>query len=159
MHKMSRVITTVQNCLGEFKMYIYTVYIYDWFLQWPNNGLRYCRLDCNSLIDKFFVLSSVFGANVLPVFSFLGKAKPSCSQCVNVSFLNVFNFCWVSMLLTMTLADPMRMDHTTLQSINTSMRNAWFCSALRGCICLCLYLSLLCWDYSNKYHTALPYCK
>lgn len=33
-----------------------------------------------------------------------------------------------------TLTNPVRMDHTTLQSINTSMRNAWFCSAPRGCI-------------------------
>lgn len=36
--------------------------------------------------------------------------------------------------LVMTLADEMRMDHTTLWRINTSMRNAWFCSALSGCI-------------------------
>lgn len=40
---------------------------------------------------------------------------------------------WGSVLAT-TLADETRMDHTTLWSINTSMRNAWFCSALSGCI-------------------------
>ncbi|KAK5856590.1 hypothetical protein PBY51_008174 [Eleginops maclovinus] len=33
-----------------------------------------------------------------------------------------------------TRTDPERMDHTALQSINTSMRNAWFCSAPGGCI-------------------------
>lgn len=33
-----------------------------------------------------------------------------------------------------TLTDAVRMDHGVLQSINTSMRNAWFCSAPRGCI-------------------------
>lgn len=40
---------------------------------------------------------------------------------------------WGSVLAT-TLADETRMDHTTLWSINTSMRNARFCSALSGCI-------------------------
>ncbi len=65
-------------------------------------------------------------------------AKPSCSQCVNI----YFSACVLCLLeeqaadddTVKTLTDAMRMDHTTLQSINTSMRNAWFCSAPRGCI-------------------------
>lgn len=37
-------------------------------------------------------------------------------------------------VLAVTLADAVRTGHTALPSINTSMRNAWFCSALGGCI-------------------------
>lgn len=100
-----------------------------------SDGFTGSDSDCKilSLTNTFFILSSIF-AKTGCTFSFPQRARPSCSQCVNISLLNMFYFCWMRKLLTRTLTDPARMDHTTLQSINTSMRNAWFCSAPRGCV-------------------------
>lgn len=105
------------------------------------------------LLSKFIFIDVNASANYFP-----GRA--SCcliylkllTICQHFFFLsqNVLGFCWANLLLTLTPADPMRMDHTGLLGINTSMGNVWFPSAPRGWICLCLFTHLL--------HCIPPYC-
>lgn len=91
----------------------------------------------HSAINKlFFLSSSLLKWRVRFLFFSTGWTKPLTIG----SFLSVFLIsvgwarCW-----RCTLTDGVRMDHTTLQSINTSMRNAWFLFQLQEAV----YCSIL----------------
>lgn len=98
-----------------------------------------CRKDRLSVLEKKY--GSFFFFDTLPKFGVCSLFYEGPRQSIpNVSTFVFLLFILFVLdehtLLTMTLWRHQQMQwgrtHTTLQSINTSMRNAWFCSAAPG---------------------------